>query len=167
MNRQNLYAVAHVGALVLVPGLAAWLTGQPLLFPSLGPTAFALALDQRENNAWQVIGSHLVGVVGGLIAYHTLAQGLTLAALAPALSADGSRIVASGVVSIVLTTLGMLALRLRHAPACATTLIVSLGVLPKVGDGLLILAAVTGMFLVHRLIVWLSAAALSGSDRDV
>ncbi len=143
---------------MVVPGLAAWLTGQPLIFPSLGPTAFALVFDRRdaERNARQVIGSHLVGVVAGLIAYHTLAQGLTLAALRPALSIDGLRIVASGVISIGLTTLAMATLRLSHAPACATTLIVSLGVLPAVNDAILIMVAVIGMFLIHRLItrIW-------------
>ncbi len=138
---------------MVVPGVAAWLTGQPLIFPSLGPTAFALVFDRRENDARQVIGSHLIGVVGGLIAYHTLAQGLTLAALRPAFSVDGLRIVASGVISIGLTTLAMVALRLSHAPACATTLIVSLGVLPAITDGILIMVAVIGMFLIHRLII--------------
>ncbi len=153
MNRKTLYAVAHVCALMFVPGLAAWLTGQPLIFPSLGPTAFALVFDRRENDARQVIGSHLIGVAGGLIAYHTLAQGLTLAALRPVFSMDGLRIVASGVLSIGLTTLAMAVLRLSHAPACATTLIVSLGVLPAVTDGVLIMVAVIGMFLIPRLII--------------
>ncbi len=138
---------------MVVPGLAAWLIGQPLIFPSLGPTAFALVFDRRGNDVRQVIGSHVIGVVGGLIAYHTLANGLTLAALRPAFSIDGLRIVASGVISIGLTTLAMTALRLSHAPACATTLIVSLGVLPAITDGILIMVAVIGMFLIHRLII--------------
>jgi hypothetical protein len=144
--------------LIIVPGLAAWLTGQPLIFPSLGPTAFALVFDLRdaERNARQAIGSHLVEAVSGLIAYRALAQGLILAALRPAFSMDGFRVVASGVISIGLATLAMVALRLSHAPACATTLIVSLGVLPTATDGILIMAAVIGMFLVHRLItrIW-------------
>ena len=137
---------------MVVPGVAAWLTGQPLIFPSLGPTAFALVFDRRENNARQVIGSHMIGVVSGLIAYQVLAHGLTLAALRPAFSLDGLRIVASGVISIGLTTLAMVALRMSHAPACATTLIVSLGVLRTAADGFLIMLAVIGMFLRHRLI---------------
>jgi hypothetical protein len=82
-----------------------------------------------------------------------LAHGLTLAALSPALSAGGLRIVASGVVSIILTVAVMAAARANHAPACATTLIVSLGVLPTFVDGVLIMVAVTGMFLTHRLVM--------------
>ena len=91
-------------------------------------------------------------MVSGLIAYHVLARGLTLAALAPALSADGLRIVASGVASVGLTTWAMLVTRTSHPPACATTLIVALGVLPSLMDGMLIMAAVVGMFLTHRLV---------------
>ena len=59
-----------------------------------------------------------------------MAHGLTLAALSPAFSTDGLRIVASGVVSIALTVALMSVARANHAPACATPLIVSLGVLP-------------------------------------
>lgn len=41
----------------------------------------------------------------------------------------------------------------QHAPACATTLIVSLGVLSGFADTMLILAAVMAMFLTHRLVL--------------
>ena len=47
----------------------------------------------------------------------------------------------------------MLAARAVHAPACATTLIVSLGVLPTPLDGALIMAAVAALFLTHRLLM--------------
>ena len=82
-----------------------------------------------------------------------LAHGLTLAALSPAFSVDGLRIVASGVVSIALTVALMPVARANHAPACATPLIVSLGVLPGLSDGVLIMVAVTSMFLTHRLVM--------------
>jgi hypothetical protein len=113
-----------------------------------------MVLDSKGNRARQVIGGHLIGVVSGLIAYHMLARGLNLAALAPALSGGGLRIVASGVVSVGLTTWIMLATRTTHAPACATTLIVSLGVLPSLPDAALIMAAVLCMLLVHQLVMW-------------
>jgi len=153
MRYKPLHDLAHVCLLVLVPGAAAWALGQPLIFPSLGPSAFALVRDENENRPRRVIGGHLTGVVCGLIAYHALAHGLSLAALVPALSANGLRIVASGVISIGLTTTIMWAARASHAPACATTLIVSLGVLPGFMDGALMMAAVTGMFLIHRLVM--------------
>jgi hypothetical protein len=152
MNRKNLYNTAHVSLLVLIPGLAAWLFGRPLIFPSLGPSAFGMVLDEKENRARHVIGGHLIGVISGLVAYHALAHGLTLAALSPALSTGGLRLVLSGVVSITLTAGIMLLTRTVHAPACATTLIVSLGVLPGLTDGILIMVAVIGMVVVHWVI---------------
>ena len=82
-----------------------------------------------------------------------MAHGLTLVALSPAVSTGGLRIVASGVVSIALTVALMSVARANHAPACATPLIVSLGVLPGLVDEALIMAAVTGMFLTHRLVI--------------
>jgi hypothetical protein len=153
MKRKSLYDLAHVCTLVIVPGAMAWIFGRPLIFPSLGPSAFALVQDENENGARRVIGGHLIGVVSGLVAYHWLARGLSLAALSPAFSVDGLRVVVSGVVSIALTMQGMSAARANHAPACATTLIVSLGVLPGLADGALMMVAVTGMFLLHRLIM--------------
>ena len=116
MTRKFFYDLAHVCTLVLVPGVAAWVLGQPLIFPSLGPSAFALVLDENENRVRRVVGGHLIGVLSGLLAYHVLAHGLTLAALSPPLSADGLRIVASGVVSIALTVAAMSAARANHAP---------------------------------------------------
>jgi hypothetical protein len=154
MKRKNLFDLAHVCSLVLIPALAAWLLGQPLIFPSLGPSAFAIVLEGEEkNSAGRVIGGHLIGVISGIIAYEALAHGLTLAALAVPFSAEGLRIAASGAVSIGLTTALMLITRANHAPACATTLIVSLGVLPGFMNGTLIMAAVVGMVLMHRLVM--------------
>ena len=158
-TNRNLHALAHVCILVIVPGLLAWLSGRPFIFPSLGPSALALALDGGGNRPRQLIGGHLTGVVSGLLAYHLLAPGLDLAALAAPLSSAGLRIVASGVLSVALTTWLMLVTRTTHAPACATTLIVSLGVLPGFVDGAWIMAAVICMYLVH-----LSIALTRGAD---
>jgi len=144
--------LAQVCAIVLVPGLLAWLFGRPMIFPSLGPSALAIVLDERGNRFRQVIGGHLFGALCGLVAYHVLAPGLSLAVLTPALSADGLRIVASGVLSVGLTSLAVLTTRTTHAPACATTLIVSLSVLPSILDGTLIMIAVLVMFLSYRLV---------------
>jgi hypothetical protein len=51
-----------------------------------------------------------------------------------------------------LTTAGMLVGRVQHAPACATTLIISLGLLPSVADGVIIMAAVTIMYGAYRIL---------------
>jgi CBS-domain-containing membrane protein len=61
----------------------------------------------------------------------------------------GIRLAASATVSIVLTSWAMIATETVHPPACATTLIVSLGVLAtplRVG---IIVASVTILVLAH------------------
>jgi hypothetical protein len=69
MRRKSLYDLVHLCTLVFVPGAMAWILGKPLIFPSLGPSAFVLVFDASENRARRVIGGHLIGVVSGLIAY--------------------------------------------------------------------------------------------------
>jgi hypothetical protein len=153
VNRKSFYDLTHISALVLVPGVLAWVFGRPLIFPSLGPSAFVLVRNEGENRARQVIGGHPIGVVNGLVAHHALAKGLTLAGLSQPLSDKGIHIVASAVISMALTTVLMSVARANHAPACATTLIVSLGVLPGLDDSALIMLAVISMFVAHHLIM--------------
>lgn len=121
----------YAGLLFTVLGGLAWVSGEPLIFPSLGPSAFILAFERRGERtaAYRVIGSHLLGGVAGLLAYSVLAAGVSLTATPPPASIDGLRLAASGVLSVVLTSWGMIATNTIHAPACATTLIVSLGLL--------------------------------------
>ncbi len=138
-------APLKIGLLLAVPALVAWLTGRPFIFPSLGPSAFSLVIDgDGEESARRVVGGHLLGVLGGLVAYHLVAQGVSLAHLPPQFSLSMLRLGASGVISVVLTSLGM------H---CATTLIVSLGVLSTVGDALYIMLAVSLMYALHRFLL--------------
>jgi hypothetical protein len=68
-----------------------------------------------------------------------------------ALSSGGVHLVGSGVCSIVLTTWGMLATDTAHAPACATTLIVSLGLLSTPTEVAIIVVSVVVLVAVHRL----------------
>jgi len=143
-----------VGCLLTVPALIAWGTGRPFIFPSLGPSAFALVTDREEEiTAPHILGGHLVGVLCGFLTFHLIAYGITVTDLPSALSPSFFRLAASGVLSVVLTTMGMQALRIPHAPACATTMIVSLGLLSTLADAFFIMLAVTVMFLVHRVFI--------------
>lgn len=142
----------YAGLLLALLAAVSWATGRPFVFPSLGPSAYALATDgEGELGARRVIGGHAVGVVAGLAAYHLLASGLTLVALPPAHSMDALRLAASGTLSVALTAGGMVAADTDHAPAAATTLIVSLGLLPTPTDGAIILVAVSGLYVADRL----------------
>ncbi|WP_435361028.1 HPP family protein [Haloarchaeobius sp. DFWS5] len=116
------------GGLFAVCGLLAWVTGLPFVFPSLGPTAFVLASD-ADPGPRRVVGGHAVGAAAGFLAHHLLAGGLVAtAAVAPGSPAT-ARLALAGSLAVAGTTAGMNATRTVHPPACATTLIVSLGLL--------------------------------------
>lgn len=152
-SKTRLRNAVHVGihAGLLVGGLGAflWATGRPFVFPSLGPTAFVLAVRPREHRARTVVGGHLCGVVGGLLAYAFAGEGLVLTDLPSAQSVEALRLAGSGLLSVGLTAAGMVVTRTVHAPACATTLIVSLGVLPTLLDGGIIMISVGIMYSLH------------------
>ena len=149
---------ARAGLLFGFLGLVAWGTGHPFIFSSLGPTAFVLS-DWTEGNgetAWTIIGSHVWGTVSGLGCYHLLATGETLMKLSFAGSETGLVLAASGTFAMFLTSALMLGTRSVHPPACATTLIVSLGLLSTPADGAIIIAAVTGLYGLARGLQYLS-----------
>lgn len=169
MIRDALRSTIFASVLFVGLGAAAWSTGRPFLFPSLGPTAYVYAVATREGrpSAARVFGGHAIGAVAGLAAYHALAGGATLSTgLAPA-SAPTASLAAAALVSVAATTLGMVATGLGHSPACATTLIVSLGILPAIVDGVFILLAVLLLVVLEaglrRLLASVSPGAAWGS----
>jgi hypothetical protein len=130
MVRETARASLHAGVLLVVVGLLAWATGRPFVFPSLGPSGYALATRSADDiSPRRVVGGHVIGLGAGLLTYHAVASGLLITTTAPAFSLSQLRLVASGVAAVVLTTAGMLRTDLVHPPACATTLIVGLGLL--------------------------------------
>ncbi|WP_050032177.1 HPP family protein [Halorubrum halophilum] len=135
----------YAGLLFTVLGAIAWGTGQPFVFPSLGPSAFLLAFDRRSerDRAARIVGSHLIGGVAGIAAWTVIADGAALTATPPAFSPEGFRLAASATVSLVATSWAMIATDAVHAPACATTLIVSLGLLSTPIEVAIIVASVT------------------------
>jgi CBS-domain-containing membrane protein len=145
----------HTGLLIAVVGAVAWATGLPALFPSLGPSAFVLATfpESEASDPRRVVGSHAIGVAAGLAAYHLVASGIVVTGQIAPLSLVGLRLAVSGVGAIVLTVAGMLSFGVRHPPACATTLIVALGLLPTFFEGALIVAAVAVLLAVQRAVL--------------
>lgn len=133
-------------------GAFAWVTGFPVLFPILGPSAFVLAMfpESEASDARRVVGSHAIGVVAGLLAYNLFATGLTMTTPVAPLSVPGLRLAVSSGVAIFLTVAGMLVFRVRHPPACATTLIVALGLLSTPVEGGMILVAVLALVAVRH-----------------
>ena len=150
--RHVLIRCAWLSSLLVIPAFAAWATGRPFIFPSLGPSAFALVLGEDPISARRVIGGHVVGIVCGFVAYHLLAPGLTFHVFPVTWSVQDLRLAASGVASLWLTTAGMLLTHTRHAPACATTLIISLGLMPTLLDCGVILFGVLSLYGTYRIL---------------
>lgn len=134
----------HTGLLVTVVGAFAWASGLPALFPSLGPSAFVIAMfpESEASNPRRVVISHVIGVVAGLFAYYLFAAGLVATQQTVPFSLASARLAVSSVVATVLTVAGMLSFQVRHPPACATTLIVSLGLLSGLFEAVVIVTAV-------------------------
>ncbi len=139
--RRALGTAVQAGGCIIVPSLIAWLTGQPFVFPSLGPTVY-LALTAAPTPAASprnTLLGHLVSAGAGYIAL--AATGLTRAT--PDLSHPDVHRVAAVVIALALTSAGMLLADSTHPPGGATTLIVALGLLRTPGQLLVLMAAVT------------------------
>lgn len=154
--RRRVGTSLYAGLLFTVLGVIAWGSGQPFIFPSLGPTAFVLAFDRQSERTQghRVIGSHLIGGVAGLLAWTVMAAGVSITATPPPFSFEGFRLAASATLSIVLTSWAMIATDTIHPPACATTLIVSLGLLSTVLQVGIIVGSVTLLVLFHNGVLW-------------
>jgi CBS domain-containing membrane protein len=105
----------------------ALVTGQPFAFPSLGPTAFLLFYQPLAPNAAprSCFFGHLIGVLAGYLSL--VVFGLT--ATPPDLQDVTWPRVGALALSLALTLSLMAWLGVPHAPAGATTLIVSIGLL--------------------------------------
>jgi CBS domain-containing membrane protein len=124
----------------IMAGLAL-VTHSPWIFPSLGPTAFlffytptAPAASPRNT----LIG-HAIGVVCGYLSL--VVTGLTTAGPATVTGVTGPRVLAAAL-SLGCTAGLMVLLRAPHPPAGATTLIISLGIMTKPSNLVLLMAAV-------------------------
>lgn len=133
--------------MVILAGFA-YALNLPLVFPSLGPTAFLLFLTPRAAVAKprNALIGHAIGIICGYMAL--VVTGL---AHAPSIMSEGvttPRILASGL-ALALTGAIMVIAKSPHPPAGATTLIIALGfiikplhlVIIEVAVGVLILQA--------------------------
>ncbi len=135
-------------ALILVVGAVGLLTRQPLVFTSLGPTAFELIETPRRRSArpFNIFFGHLIGVVCGFLALF-----LTHAFAVPPVSDHGPILVprlAAAAIAVLLTVLFTLLLRTMQPAALSTTLLVALGPMQRGRDVLVILGAVLLMILI-------------------
>ena len=136
-----LVAPAGEAALIFVVALAGWAAHQPLIFTSLGPTAYELIETPERGSActYNIMVGHLTGVAAGF-----LAVWVTGARWAPQVSAAGVPWVRvwAAVLATALTVVGTLALRASQPAALSTTLLIALGKMQRWQDALVIMAAV-------------------------
>lgn len=137
----GLFALVN-GALsiALLAGLAA-LTGQPFVFPALGPIAFLLfyAPTGPPASPRNTILGNLIGVIAGYLSL--LAFGLLDAGSFIGEGVTGPRIGAAAL-SLGLTAGFMVWLRTPNPPAGATTMIVSLGLITSLAGLVVIMLGV-------------------------
>ncbi len=139
------------GILLLTLGILALILKHPLIFPSLGPTAFLLATNPAAKiaSAKNTVLGHLVGVICGYTAL--VLFGLTNT---PAIIISGISIsfVLAAALSIALTSAIMVLFSVEHPPAGATTLIISLGILHTIPNITVLMIAVILLYLESRFI---------------
>jgi len=115
------------GALaILTVSLLAWLTGLPLVFPALGPTAFILFSKpfSRDAAPRSVVLGHFSGIAAGIVTWHLFSY---LGNEPVSLDVLGWPAFASAALALALTCFLLVRLSCPHAPACASALIIALG----------------------------------------
>lgn len=142
----SVWSPAITVAVALVPGVIGVLTGQLLLFPSLGPTVVMQAHLPRHGSSrfYNIVVAHLIGLASGDVCVFVL--GL---AHAPSVFATHvltpARVIAAALALLLAITLEV-TLRASHPPAAATTLLAALGSFkPNVRDTI---AVITGVLIV-------------------
>lgn len=140
---RSAFAFVNSTIAMAVIGLGAWYTSQPLIFPSLGPTAFAFffrpsASSSSPRNA--VLG-HTSGILVGWLCAHSL-QGLLGPLATTAISLGGVAAL-------------MIAADIVHPPAASTALFVSMGMISTPSEMLTILVSILLLtvqgFVINRL----------------
>ncbi|UWZ86231.1 HPP family protein [Occallatibacter riparius] len=131
-------------ALLALVGFAGWLTHQPMLFTSLGPTAYELVETPHRPTArpYSILVGHLIAVIGGYIAlWVTGAWHVAPVSTAELLPAR----IGAAAIAAMLTVFGTLFLKASQPAALSTTLLIALGTMQRPRDAAVIMAAVALM----------------------
>jgi CBS-domain-containing membrane protein len=142
LRQKNIYIVPlFEAALIAVIALAGWLSHSPLVFASLGPTAFELIETPERPSArpYNVIVGNIIAIVAAFIALWLTGAGST-----PSVSAAGVPLlrVWAATFAAMLTAFGTLLLEATQPAALSTTLLIALGIMQTGKDAGVILVAI-------------------------
>lgn len=139
------YVLINSAISISLLSVIATATGEPFVFPSLGPTAFVLffAALSTQSSPRNVFCGHLIGALAGFTAL--LIFGLQ--AVPADLEAVTTARLGAIAFALAVTLSVMIWLGVPHAPAGATTLIVALGLLRTPSQLTILMAAVVILIL--------------------
>jgi CBS domain-containing membrane protein len=138
---RSLFVFVNGFVTIAVLALLALVSRNPFVFPSLGPTAYLLffsPLDQASCPRNTILG-HAIGLVCGYLAYALIGAGVLPFGVHPGIF--WPRVLAAAL-SLSTTAAFMVLFDVSHPPAGATTLIVSLGIIWKPRELVIIEVAV-------------------------
>jgi len=142
-NRKDLlWATLGEGGLVLALAAIGWAARQPIIFASLGPTAYELVEQPQLRSArvYNIIVGHLIGLGAGFLGVYLVHAWAEPNVIATGV-VSGQRVWAS-VIAAALTTFFTLVMKAGQPAALATTLLVALGSMQTWRDALCIVAGV-------------------------
>jgi hypothetical protein len=141
-KKELLIAPAAEGALILVLAAIGWATRTPLIFASLGPTAYEMIEQPTQKSArpYNVIAGHFVALGAGFFALWVLNAWSSPKVAASGFVA-GPRLWAA-LLAVVLAALVTLLINATQPASMATALLVSLGSMQTARDALWIAVAV-------------------------
>jgi CBS domain-containing membrane protein len=127
---RSIYVLVNGFVTIGLLALLSLVSGNPFVFPSLGPTAYLLFITPlgRTSSPRNTVFGHAVGLICGYAAFvvtgaGTVPFGVYPGIFWPRVLAAALSLAATGAVMVLLNT--------SHPPAGATTLIVSLGIISK------------------------------------
>ena len=138
---RSLYVFVNGFITIGLLALLAFITRNPFVFPSLGPTAYLLFFSPlaKASSPRNTIFGHAIGLICGYGAFALTGAGALPFGVHPGIF--WPRILAAAL-SLSATGAFMVLFDVSHPPAGATTLIVSLGIISKPGELVIIEVAV-------------------------
>jgi hypothetical protein len=141
-RRDWIWATLGEGGLILAVAAIGWATREPLIFASLGPTAYELVEQPLARSArpYNVVVGHLIGLASGFFALYILkAWSAPEVLVTGGVSAERLWAVT---IAATLTTILTLIARAGQPAAIATTLLVAMGAMQSRRGALAIVAGV-------------------------